>query len=80
MSCWPYLRPGKRYFVTSLGSPKKGDFVVFSDKNKDRFLVKKVVGKEKKGYLVASTLTEAKKGDNFGLISKDRIEGKLIVL
>jgi len=80
LSCWPYLSPGKRYLATSLSKPKVGDFVVFRHQNgQDRLLVKKVVAEEIDSYQVASTLSLAQKNDNFGLVPRALIEGKLIL-
>lgn len=78
LSCWPHLRPGKRYLATSLGKPQKGDFLVFRDEEENRFLVKRVVSKEGSNYHVASTLSFARTVDDFGLVPLERIEGKLI--
>ena len=78
LSCWPYLRPGRRYLATSLVKPQKGDFVVFRDKS--RFLVKKVVAKKMNSYEVASTFKLAQTQDNFNPVSANLIEGKLIMI
>jgi hypothetical protein len=79
LSCWPFLKPGRKYFATSLGRPKKGDFVVFRDpKKRDRFLVKKVAVEEKEGYRVVSILPLAQIDENFGSVPRSSIEGKII--
>lgn len=81
LSCWPFLAPGKRYLATSLISPQKGDFVVFRDKeNKRRFLVKKVIAKERNQYRVASTLPLAQKNDHLTPVPAKLLEGKLICI
>lgn len=79
LSCWPYLKPGRRYFATSLITPKKGDFVIFRDKkNQSRFLVKRVFAKERGGYLASSTLCHATGSENFYSVPITSIEGKLL--
>jgi phage repressor protein C with HTH and peptisase S24 domain len=80
LSCWPYLRPGQKYLATSLSRPKAGDFVVFRDESRGRFLVKKVVAKEKDSYRVTSTLPLAQISDNFRLVPITSIVGKLLGL
>ncbi len=67
-SGFPFLIPGKNYLATSLGKIKEGDFVIFKDQIENKFLVKKVISKEKEGYRVA----------DFGIVPKKEIEGKLI--
>lgn len=80
LSCLPFLRPGGRYLATSVGEPKKGDFVVFRDKNnRNRFLVKRVVAKEGSYYIVASTFKPATAEDNFNPVPSDLVEGTLII-
>jgi hypothetical protein len=78
LSCWPYLMPGRKYLATSVLAPKVGDFVVFRAKDEDRFLVKKVMAKEEKGYRVASTLLFSQENDNLGLIPSENIEGRVL--
>lgn len=78
LSCWPYLRPGRKYLATSLSQPKPGDFVVFRDKYRGRFLVKKVMSKAGNEYRVASTLPQTKKNENLAPVPSELIEGKLI--
>ena len=78
-SAWPALLPSRQYFATCLLKPKIGDFIVFHNpKNKEEIFVKKVRAIERGGYFVEGTLSWASSSEDFGIVPKELVLGKII--
>ena len=79
-SLWQELVPGKRYLATSLGKPSIGDYLVFKiPKDSKAIFVKKVVAIHNDSYEVAGTVPWASSSNEFGLILRNSVVGKIIL-
>ena len=79
-SLWPELIPGKRYAATSLGKPDIGDYLVFKNPgNNGQTFVKKIRDIRDGAYEVAGTVPWASSSNEFGLILRNSVVGKIIL-
>ena len=77
-SLWPMLVPGKRYFASGLLLPRVGDFAVFRNpRDPARVFVKRVAGVKKDFYRMESVVSWGASSDDFGVVSKHFIWGKI---
>lgn len=78
-SLWPELVPGNRYLATSLFKPNAGDYVIFKNpKNQRGVFVKKVKRISGGSYEVSGTVPWSSSSEEFGLVSKELVLGKVI--
>ena len=78
-SGWPFLVPGKQYLASNVVSPKVGDFVVFRNPHDSaQILVKRVAAVRGDRYRVESMVSWGTSSDDFGLIERERVIGKII--
>lgn len=78
-SCWPILIPGRKYLATNLLSPRLGSFIVFKNpKNKDEIFVKRITRIFDRGYAVDGLVSWASGSENFGLVNKNHVLGKIV--
>ena len=76
---WPRLVPGRRYFATSLLTPRVGDYIVFKNpQNVVQIFVKKIIKKEHGGYNVRGERVGSTGSEHFGLVSKRLVIGKIV--
>lgn len=78
-SAWPVLIPGKTYLASRILPPRKGDFIVFQNpKNNKEIFVKQVQKCEVEGYRVSSLVSWGSSSENFGIVDKNLILGKIL--
>lgn len=77
-SMWPALVPGRRYFASSIGVLRAGDFAVFRNPNEmGRIFVKKVTEVCGAAYRMESAVPWGSSSNDFGLVPQKHVLGKI---
>ena len=77
-SLWPHLVSGRRYIASALFRPWTGDFAVFCNPcDPSRIFVKKVQEIHSDGYIMASTVSWGSSSNDFGIVPRELILGKV---
>lgn len=76
----PWLVPGRRYLASSFFVPKVGDIAVFRNPcAPQEVFVKRVAAVRDGAYIMKSTVSWGSSSDDFGIVPRRLIVGKLIL-
>ena len=79
-SMWPRLKPGRFYLASGWLKIRIGDFIVFKNPvDPSQILVKQLEKILPAGYQVSGKVSWSQSSQDFGLITKDLILGRILI-